>query len=109
MANTIPVETKPPETIPEGLQSTTRKKSKSPVAVSANALFVNATQHRAIRFISFMLEEGRHEITPADFLEEALSRHFMYYQSKRGIEFPPKMLGELLPASAVSGKLPLEE
>ena len=109
MATTVPTENKFAEPATSALIIPQKKRSKSGSSPSSNALFVNATQHRAIRFVSFMLEEGKHEITPADFLEEALARHFLYYQSKRGIEFPPKMLAELLPAGLIPGKPSSEE
>jgi len=42
-----------------------------------------------------MLEDGKYEISPADFIKEAVARHLSFYQTKRGIEFPNKMLAEL--------------
>ena len=56
---------------------------------------LNPVQYRAVRFVSFMLEDGKYEISPADFIKEAVARHLSFYQTKRGIEFPNKMLAEL--------------
>lgn len=56
-----------------------------------------------------MLEEGKHEISPEDFIQEALARHLNLYQTKRGIEFPAKMLAELIKIGLIPNKAPLEE
>ena len=113
MATLVPTETNPAEAAPAALifplTSPQKKRSNPGSAPASNALFVNATQHRAVRFVSFMLEDGKYEITPAEFLAEALARHFTFYQSKRGIEFPPKMLAELTAVGALSGKSASEE
>ena len=42
-----------------------------------------------------MTEQRPDEITPADVSNAAISRHLAFYQTKRGIEFPNKMLAEL--------------
>lgn len=52
-------------------------------------------QYRAVRFVSFMLEDSKYEISPKDFIKEAVARHLSFYQTKRGIEFPNKVLAEL--------------
>lgn len=67
-----------------------KKKSKS-----GTSTLINPAQYQAIRLVSFMTEDTKHEITPTDFITEALARHLAYYQSKRIIEFPPKMLLDL--------------
>ena len=69
----------------------------------------NPVQYRAIRYVSFMLEDGKFEITAEDFIKEALARHLTFYQAKRGIEFPPKMLAELNKVETVSAKPSSEE
>ncbi|WP_223654426.1 hypothetical protein [Hymenobacter psoromatis] len=75
----------------------------------ATAQTVNPVQYRAVRFVSFMLEDSKHEITPADFLKEAIARHLALYQTKRGIEFPSKMLTELTRLSLIPSKTSSEE
>ncbi|WP_165768398.1 hypothetical protein [Hymenobacter amundsenii] len=42
-----------------------------------------------------MLEDTKHEISTTDFIKDAVARHLAFYQTKRGIEFPNKMLAEL--------------
>ena len=56
---------------------------------------LNPVQYRAVRFVSFMLEDGKYEVSPAEFIKDAVARHLSFYQAKRGIEFPNKMLAEL--------------
>ena len=70
---------------------------------------IHPVQYRAIRFVSFMLEEGKHEISPGEFIQEALARHLDLYQIKRGIEFPAKMLAELIKLGLIPSKASLEE
>ncbi|RFP64405.1 hypothetical protein D0N36_14555 [Hymenobacter lapidiphilus] len=57
--------------------------------------YKNPVQFRAVRFVSFMLEDTKHEISTTDFIKDAVARHLAFYQTKRGIEFPNKMLAEL--------------
>ena len=89
--------------------SVAKKKTSSTGLPSAHGLVVNPSQHQGIRFVSFMLENSKHEITPADFLAEALARHFQFYQAKRGLEFPPKMFADLTSRGMVTGKPTGEE
>ena len=70
---------------------------------------VNPLQYRAVRFVSFMLEDTKHEVTPEDFLKDALARHLALYQTKRGIEFPNKMLSELTKLGLILAKGNSEE
>lgn len=70
---------------------------------------VNPLQYRAVRFVSFMLEDTKHEVTPEDFLKDALARHLALYQTKRGIEFPNKMLAELTKLGLILSKGNSEE
>ena len=56
---------------------------------------LHPVQYRAVRYVSFMLEDSKHEVTPTDFIKEAVARHLAFYQTKRNIEFPNKMLAEL--------------
>lgn len=70
---------------------------------------VNPVQYRAVRYVSFMLEDSKHEITPTDFLKDALARHLALYQAKRGIEFPSKMLAELTRLGLIPSKTSSEE
>lgn len=70
---------------------------------------IHPAQYRAVRFVSFMLEESKHEISPADFLRDAVARHLALYQAKRGIEFPAKMLAELTKQSFLTTKSGSEE
>lgn len=57
---------------------------------------INPAQYQAIRYVSFMSEDSKNEVSPAEFVTEALSRHLAYYHKKRLVEFPPKMYQELL-------------
>lgn len=66
-----------------------KKTKKAPLSI------INALQYRAVRYVCFMLEDSKNEITTEDFIKEAIARHLTFYQTKRGIEFPPKMLAEL--------------
>ncbi|RZK44066.1 MAG: hypothetical protein EOO61_04470 [Hymenobacter sp.] len=70
---------------------------------------VNPVQYRAVRFVSFMLEDTKHEVTPENFLKEAIARHLAFYQTKRGIEFPNKMLTELTRLDLIRAKASPEE
>lgn len=70
---------------------------------------VNSVQYRAVRYVSFMLEDSKHEITPTDFLKDAIARHLVLYQAKRGIEFPSKMLAELTKLGLIPSKTSSEE
>jgi hypothetical protein len=70
---------------------------------------INPVQYRAVRFVSFMLEDTKHEITPSDFVKEAVARHLALYQTKRGIEFPNKMLAELTKLDLIPSKSNSEE
>ena len=56
---------------------------------------LSPVQYRTVRFVSFMLEDSKYEVSPTDFIKEAVARHLSFYQIKRGIEFPNKMLAEL--------------
>lgn len=67
----------------------------SPKKKTAYQYPIHPAQYRAVRMASFLLEDTKHEITPPDFLREAIARHLDYYQTKRNVEFPPKMLEEL--------------
>ena len=64
-------------------------------AKSSSQQTLHPVQYRAVRYVSFMLEDSKHEISPTDFIKEAVARHLVFYQTKRGIEFPNKMLAEL--------------
>ena len=56
-----------------------------------------------------MLEDSKYEISPADFFKEAIARHLAFYQAKRGIEFPNKMLSELAKLDLIPSKPTTEE
>ena len=81
-----------------------RKKIKSHVTQ-----LVNPLQYRAVRYVSFMLEDTKHEVTPENFLKEAIARHLAFYQTKRGIDFPNKMLAELTKLDLIRSKASPEE
>ncbi|MGI4744273.1 MAG: hypothetical protein ACRYG7_54685 [Janthinobacterium lividum] len=81
-----------------------KKKGKNTTAQT-----INPIQYRAVRFVSFMLEDTKHEITPESFLKEAIARHLVLYQTKRGIEFPNKMLAELTKLDLIPSKGSSEE
>ncbi|MDF7815451.1 hypothetical protein [Hymenobacter sp. YC55] len=55
---------------------------------------VHPLQDKAIRYVSFMNEGTSKQQTAAEILKEAIARHLAYMQ-KQGIEYPPKMLGEM--------------
>jgi hypothetical protein len=76
---------------------------------TSTAQTVNATQYRAVRYVSFMLEDTKHEVTTENFLREAIARHLAFYQTKRGIEFPNKMLAELIKQDLIPSKGNIEE
>lgn len=81
-----------------------KKKTKSNTAHT-----VNPVQYRAVRYVSFMLEDTKYDVTPEDFLKQAIARHLALYQTKRGIEFPTKMLAELIKLNLIPSKGSLEE
>ena len=104
MAATPNPENSSSENAGDASSSDAKKKGKT-----TSALPLNPLQYRAVRFVSFMLEDSKHEITPVDFLKEAVARHLAFYQAKRGIEFPNKMLSELIKMELIPSKATPEE
>lgn len=76
---------------------------------TSTAQTVDPVQYRAVRYVSFMLEDTKHEVTPENFLREAIARHLALYQTKRGIEFPGRMLAELTKLDLIPSKVSIEE
>jgi hypothetical protein len=76
---------------------------------TGTAQTVHPVQYRAIRYVSFMLEDTKHDVTPENFLKDAIARHLAFYQAKRGIEFPNKMLTELIKLDLIPSKGSSEE
>lgn len=97
-------ETPSSENSEDNTPSSSPKKSKP-----TQPQLVNPVQYRAVRFISFMLEDTKHDITPTDFIKDAIARHIALYQAKRGIEFPSKMLAELTKLDLIPNKSGSEE
>jgi hypothetical protein len=100
-------------TFPENLAADNSEETNTPdvkrKAKTNSTQAVNPLQYRAIRFVSFMLEDTKHEITPENFLKEAIAQRLAYYQTKRGIEFPNKMLAELTKLGLILSKGNSEE
>ncbi len=104
MATASDAESVMPENLTDPSAADAKKKGKT-----TTQQIIHPVQYRAVRFVSFMLEESKHEISPADFLRDAVARHLALYQAKRGIEFPAKMLAELTKQAFLTTKSGSEE
>jgi hypothetical protein len=104
MASSTSSENPAADNLEENSTPDTKKKANTTTAQT-----VHPVQYRAVRFVSFMLEDTKHEITPENFLKEAIARHLAFYQTKRGVEFPTKMLAELTKLDLIPSKANLEE
>lgn len=104
MASSTSPENPAADNLEETSTSDLKKKAKSTTAQT-----VNPVQYRAARYVSLMLEDTKHEVTPEAFLTEAIARHLALYQTKRGIEFPNKMLAELAKLGLILTKSSSEE
>ncbi|RZK42372.1 MAG: hypothetical protein EOO61_05435 [Hymenobacter sp.] len=67
----------------------------------ATPLVLHPAQDKALKYASFMFSDTPKEQTAAEILQEAVSRHLGYMQ-KKGLEFPPGMLADLIKLKLIS-------